>query len=63
METIGESYPNGPCKLPLKCTCGFIITTENVISVSCTDDCDICEYCGNDRCPACNVHIHCGGCV
>ena len=73
MKTIHEDYPCGPCELPLKCTCGTVITEENEVKADCKDDCEICECyiawgssiddSGNGKCPNCGEHWHCGGCV
>ena len=64
MKVTGEDYPCGPCELPLKCAnCGAVITEENVIEEDCEGECEVCEYCGNGKCPACGEHWHCGGCV
>lgn len=59
-----ESWPNGPCELPLKCNnCGEIITEQNVSHIKCDEDCEICEYCSDMKCPNCGTHVCCGGCV
>ena len=63
MKTIGEDYPCGPCSLPLKCTCGTVITKDNVVNETCEGECDVCLYCGDGKCPKCGEHWHCGGCV
>jgi hypothetical protein len=64
MKKTGEKYPCGYCELPLECSeCGAIITIENVLNEDCEDDCDICRYCGNGKCPNCGNHWHCGGCI
>ena len=64
MQKTGENYPCGPCELPLECSnCGNIITEENVINEACTEECEICDYCGIGKCPGCGEHWHCGGCV
>lgn len=62
--TAGEHYPFGPCDLPLICRdCGETITEDNVVNYRCEDDCELCSYCGDGRCPYCGTHWHCGGCV
>lgn len=63
MLTIGQHYPCGPCEFPVQCTCGFVITKENVVNYSCEEECEICEYCGTGKCPECGNHRHCGGCI
>ena len=64
MQKTGEDYPCGPCILPLECSnCGTIITEENQVNEDCTEECDICDYCGNGKCPNCGEHWHCGGCI
>ncbi len=65
-KTTHEDYPCGPCldMLPLNCcNCGTIITRENMVSQRCVGECDICEYCGEEKCPECGDHVHCGGCI
>ena len=63
MKKIGENYPIGPCKLPLVCICGKILTEDNVKHETCKDKCEICQYCSNQKCPDCGAHICCGGCI
>lgn len=64
MQKTGENYPCGPCSLPLECSdCGTIITEENVVNQNCEGECEICDYCGNGKCPSCGEHYHCGGCI
>jgi hypothetical protein len=64
IKVTGSEYPCGPCELPLKCSeCGTIITTQNVVHTDCDSECEICDYCGNGKCPNCLSHWHCGGCV
>lgn len=67
MKKTGEDGPCGPCELPLICSnCGAVITENNVLHESCNiddDDCDVCQYCGDEKCPICKAHIHCGGCI
>ena len=63
LQKVAENYPCGPCSLPLVCSCGEIITNENVIEEDCEDECEICKYCGNGKCPKCGEHWHCGGCI
>ena len=64
MKKTGEEYPNGPCELPLECSnCGTIITVENQITEDCQEECEVCDYCGNGKCPNCGDHWHCGGCI
>ena len=64
MKKTGENYPCGPCELPLECSeCGTIITEENVENEECGNGCEICDYCGNGKCPNCGNHWHCGGCI
>lgn len=61
---IGSEYPIGPCPsgdYKLLCSCETIVTPQNVIHLNC--GCEICEYCGDGRCPNCSEHIHCGGCI
>jgi len=60
------TYPCGPCPNKWKnciCGCGWEYNEEEVIEIDCTDGCEICEYCGNQKCPKCNEHLHCGGCI
>ncbi len=61
----GSEFPTGPCGLPVTCTCGTVVTAENVVEERCDNDgwCDICSYCGTTKCPTCKAHTHCGGCV
>ena len=64
MEKTGSHYPNGPCELPLECSrCGTVITKENVRREECGGYCEICQYCGPSKCPNCDEHVHCGGCI
>jgi hypothetical protein len=65
MREIGSNYPCGPCpdELPMKCTCGKILTDDNIGDKDCGDGCEVCYYCGIGKCPDCGEHIHCGGCV
>ena len=63
MKVVGSGYPCGPCELPVKCTCGTVLTEENVIDAVCADECEVCDYCGTGKCPDCGAHLHCGGCV
>jgi hypothetical protein len=64
VDLAGSRYPNGPCSLPLKCSeCGTVITPDNVLHEECVEECDICQYCGDGKCPVCFSHWHCGGCV
>ncbi|KKN70946.1 hypothetical protein LCGC14_0425480 [marine sediment metagenome] len=64
IKVVGSEYSCGPCPgLPLQCTCGIMITEDNVISKECNDECEVCDYCGSDKCPNCGDHVHCGGCV
>lgn len=63
IKTVGENFPCGPCKLPLKCHCGEIVTSDNVVFEYCEDDCEFCNSLFNDKCPYCGAHIHCGGCL
>ena len=64
MKKTCEDYPCGPCELPLECSeCGTIITEENVKNEDCEDECDVCGYCGDGKCPNCGSHWHCGGCI
>lgn len=65
MEKTGERCPCGPCGLPLECDeCGTIITEDNVVEEPCENGrCEICNYCGEGKCPKCGQHWHCGGCV
>jgi len=61
---VGSNYPNGPCSLPIQCTCGTIITQDNIeMNNKCTSDCEICKYCSSAKCPDCGEHVCCGGCV
>jgi hypothetical protein len=64
IREVGVNYPIGPCELPLLCSCGTIITNENVNnSNECSDGCEVCDYCGVGKCPTCGEHWHCGGCI
>ena len=64
MKVIGSEYPCGPCPgYPLKCTCGTVLTEDNVVDKECDDECEVCNYCGSDKCPDCGAHVHCGGCI
>ena len=64
IKKTGENFPCGPCELPLKCSeCVTIITEENVVEEYCEGECEICDFCGPDKCPVCGEHCHCGGCV
>jgi len=46
-----------------KCSCGWKYNSTEVITKACKDNCDVCAYCGPDKCPVCGSHLHCGGCV
>ena len=64
MEKTGSGYPCGPCGLPVICSeCGCVITDENVIEEECDESCELCDYCGTQKCPQCKEHICCGGCI
>ena len=63
MRVVGDGYPCGPCSLPLKCACGKILTDDNVVNESCDGECEVCDYCGNTKCPNCGQHVCCGGCI
>lgn len=64
MKETKEDYPCGPCSLPLICSsCGGLITEENVVNRDCDEECEMCEYCGNGKCPDCGDHWHCGRCI
>lgn len=64
IQISGENYPCGPCALPVVCCdCGTIITDENVVFEVCEDECEICNYCGDRKCPNCKAHVCCGGCI
>ena len=64
MRKTGENYPVGPCTLPLECyNCGTVITQENVVTDRCDGECELCLYCGEEKCPQCGNHWHCGGCI
>ena len=64
IPVVASSYPCGPCDYPKRCPCGFVFLTEdNVKHEECEGECDICEYCGDDKCPICGEHTHCGGCI
>jgi len=59
-----ESYPRGPCGLPMYCwKCHTLVTQENVVHEECASPCETCDYCGTRKCPSCGEHICCGGCV
>jgi len=45
------------------CKCGWKVEEDQIIEESCEEQCDICDYCGNEKCPKCKEHLHCGGCV
>lgn len=62
MKIIRSEYPCGPCRLPLKCRCGIILTEDNVVNEECLDECEVCDCCGTSKCPDCGEHVHCGGC-
>jgi len=63
LDVVGSNYPCGPCELPLKCTCGFVLTSETVVDSDCGEDCEICNFCSNSCCPVCGEHVCCGGCI
>lgn len=52
IPVAGSQYPCGPCGMPVECpNCGTIITEENVVKKDCDEECEICDYCGNEKCP------------
>ena len=52
------------CSLFIKvCSCGWKVVESEILEEECDDDCDTCRYCGNEKCPKCKEHLHCGGCV
>lgn len=64
IPVAGSQYPCGPCEMPVECpNCGTIITEGNVVNKNCDEECEICEYCGSEKCPNCLTHLHCGGCI
>ena len=67
MKTFVSGYPCGPCHWEngkIKCECGWVYSEEEVVEYYCDcDECEICSYCGSEKCPKCGAHLHCGGCV
>lgn len=66
MKKFGEDYPCGPCDFKgCVCECGWVYDQKEVNHEPCEDDddCDVCMYCGNEKCPMCGRHLHCGGCI
>lgn len=63
MKTVGEDYPCGPCGFPKKCTCGKVLTEENITHEECEGECEVCDFCTSGKCPECGAHTCCGGCV
>jgi len=62
---VGHGYPCGPCPGdgPVTCYCGTVVTDDNVKYYTCPEECDVCRYCSQRRCPSCGAHMCCGGCV
>jgi len=63
---FGGAYPGGPCPNRWKdcvCECGWEYKEDEVVHIRCPGTCEICKYCGSEKCPQCGRHLHCGGCV
>jgi len=63
---FGDDYPCGPCPNNWKnyvCECGWKYNEKEVVSCNCEGECETRDYCGDDACPKCGAHLHCGGCV
>ena len=63
---FGNNYPDGPCPEnwdKCECSCGWKYNADEVIFEDCEDGCETCDYCGNEKCPKCKEHLHCGGCI
>ena len=65
-KEFAEDWPTGPCSDKWKecvCSCGWEYNEKEVIHAACSGDCDVCNYCGIEKCPKCGKHLHCGGCI
>ena len=75
-ETCGGTIP--PAVEPNSCTsmevkkcpgCGHYVSEccgAYIINDECGNEngeCEVCEYCGSEKCSKCGEHLHCGGCV
>jgi hypothetical protein len=58
-----ENYMGLCISMGTECGCGAEICEENTVHEECNDNCEICDYCGCDKCKVCGAHLHCGGCV
>ena len=64
---LKSQYPCGPCPEKWVCKhCGAKVSPccgARIIERECIGECEICYYCGSEKCELCGEHCHCGGCI
>ena len=60
-----DMYPNGPCSTICPDCDAYVSPCcgAKEIQDDCGEGCEICDYCGTEKCSECGAHTHCGGCV